>query len=290
MDNPTFVDEENIPMVQGEDYGDCNTPDTSRVETSFIEHDATEPLATLRWRQHVKQDKTIALYNHSNVTGDSGLADIDQFIFKKITKTGNTDFLFFDGNNQWQSLTNKRTGGFLAAQTLTEKFGGLNIMKSAWSLDQTPSALGRSINAASKLKSELPTELQMESIPLKDLSSLAEDILVKTWEALQNTNLDMRDFLGINKVLQSIQGELSNNTSKLTEIAKRIKRDTKKLEEVENDPTYTDEQMQLYRDRLDDMNTEKLSRLEILSQNRKDKCKLQGSGKLLKKFLIKMCL
>ena len=48
MDNPTFVDEENIPMVQGEDYGDCNTPDTSRVETSFIEHDATEPLATLR--------------------------------------------------------------------------------------------------------------------------------------------------------------------------------------------------------------------------------------------------
>ena len=100
----------------------------------------------------------------------------------------------------------------------------------------------------------------------------------------------MRDFLGINKVLQSIQGELSNNTSKLTEIAKRIKRDTKKLEEVENDPTYTDEHMQLYRDRLDDMNTEKLSRLEILSQNRKDKCKLQGSGKLLKKFLIKMCL
>ena len=42
--------------------------------------------------------------------------------------------------------------------------------------------------------------------------------------------------------LQSIQGELLNNTSKLTEINKRIKRNTKKLEEVENDPTYTDEQ------------------------------------------------
>ena len=72
------------------------------------------------------------------------------------------------------------------------------------------------------------------------------------------------------KVLQSIQGELLNNTSKLTEIDKRIKRDTKKLEEVENDPTYTDEQRQLYRDRLDDLNTEKQARLEILSQNRKD--------------------
>ena len=80
----------------------------------------------------------------------------------------------------------------------------------------------------------------------------------------------MREFLGIDKALQSIQGELLNNTSKLTEIDKRIKRDTKKLEEVENDPTYTDEQRQLYRDRLDDLNTEKQARLEILSQNRKD--------------------
>ena len=59
-------------------------------------------------------------------------------------------------------------------------------------------------------------------------------------------------------------------TSKLTEISKSIKRGTKKLEEVENDPTYSDEQRQLYRDRLDDLNTGKRARLEILSQNRKD--------------------
>ena len=77
----------------------------------------------------------------------------------------------------------------------------------------------------------------------------------------------MREFLGINKALQSVQGELLNNTSKLTEIDNRIKRDAKKLEEVENDPTYTDEQRQLYRDRLDDLNTENQARLEILSQN-----------------------
>ena len=42
------------------------------------------------------------------------------------------------------------------------------------------------------------------------------------------------------------------------------------MEEVENDPTYSDEQKQLYRDRLDDLNTEKKTRLEILPQNRKD--------------------
>ena len=169
--------------------------------------------------------------------------------------------LFLDGNKHWQPLTNKRTGEFLAAKTLREKFGGLNIMKSVLSLDETPSALERSFKAATKLRRELPTDIEMDSIPLERLSSLVEDIHVKTREASQNTDLDMREFLGIDKALQSIQGELLNNTSKLTEINKSIKRDTKKLEEVENDRTYSDEQKQLYRDRLDNLNTDKQARL-----------------------------
>ena len=80
----------------------------------------------------------------------------------------------------------------------------------------------------------------------------------------------MPEFLGIDRALQGIQDELSNNTSKLTEINKCIKSDAKKLEEIENDPTYSDEQKQLYRDRLYDLNAEKQARLEILSQNQKD--------------------
>ena len=70
----------------------------------------------------------------------------------------------------------------------------------------------------------------MESILLGKLSSLVEYIHVKTREASQNTNLDMREFLGIDKALQGIQGELLNNMSKLTEIDKHIKRDTQKLQ------------------------------------------------------------
>ena len=123
------------------------------------------------------------------------------------------------------------------------------------------------ISAASKFKSELSTDLEMESIPLVEPSSLVDDIHVKTRETSQNTDHDMRKFLGIDKDLQSIQGELLNNTSKLTEIDKHIKRDTKKLQKVEYYPTYTDEQRQLYRDRLDDLNTQKQARLEILSRN-----------------------
>ena len=130
-------------------------------------------------------------------------------------------------------------------------------MKSVLSLDKTPPTLVRSFKDVTKLNRELTTDLEMESIPLEDLSSLAEDIHVKKRQASQNTELDMQEFLGIDKALQSIQGELLNNTSKLTEINKRIKRDSKKLKQVEDDPTYSDEQRQLYRGRMDDLNTEK---------------------------------
>ena len=140
-------------------------------------------------------------------------------------------------------------------------------MKDILGIDKTPPALERSLKTATKLKAGLPTDLEIESIPIKELSSLAEDIHVKICEASQNK---IREFLVIDRALQIIQGELLNNTSKLTEIDKRIKRDTKNLEEIENDPTYTDEQRQIYRDRLDDLNTEKQARLNILLQNRKD--------------------
>ena len=166
----------------------------------------------------------------------------------------------------WQSLTNKRTVEFLAAKTLRENFGELHVMKSVLSLYETPTSLERSFKAATKLRRELPTDIdtEMENIPLMELSSLVENIHVKTREASQNTDLDMREFLGIDKTLQSIQGELLNRTSKLTEFNKHIKRDTKNLEEVENDPIYFDEQRQLYKDRFDKLNAEEQERLEIL--------------------------
>ena len=257
MDNPAFIDEEIIPMVhQDEDYDEYNTPNTSRInETSFMEPDATEATSTLQLRQKLKQNKIAALYRHLNVRGDPGLADINRFMVKKIPKTGNTDLLFLDGNKHWQSLTNKRTGEFLAPKTLREKFGGLNIMKNVLSLDETPSTLERSFKAATKLLRELPRDIEMESIPPEEFSSLAEEIHIKTREASQNNDLDMREFLGIDKALQIIQGELLNSTSNFTEINRSIKSDTKKLQEVENNPTYSDEQRQLYRDRLDDMKT-----------------------------------
>ena len=104
--------------------------------------------------------------------------DLNQFMIKK-SKAGSTDLLFLHGNNHWQSLTNKRTGGFLLAKTLREKFDGLYIMKSVLNLDKIPPALERSFQTATKLIRELPTDIEMESIPPEELLSLLEDIHVK---------------------------------------------------------------------------------------------------------------
>ena len=67
-------------------------------------------------------------------------------------------------------------------------------MKSVLGLDETPPALERFFEAATKLKRELPTDIEMESIPLIELLFLAEKIHVKTREASQNTDLDIREF------------------------------------------------------------------------------------------------
>ena len=61
----------------------------------------------------------------------------------------------------------------------------------------------RSVTVATKVTSELLTDLQMDSIPLKELSPLAEEINLKTREESQQTNLDMREFLGIDNAYKA---------------------------------------------------------------------------------------
>ena len=125
-----------------EDYdGRYDTPDTSRIdETSFIEHDTTEPTSTLRLRQKVKRDKRIALYRHLNVTGNPELINLDRFRLTIDSKKGVTIFEFYNGNDRWVPLT-KQTCEFFAPKTLKDRFVGLNIMKNVLGLDETSPCL-----------------------------------------------------------------------------------------------------------------------------------------------------
>ena len=103
---------------------------------------------------------------------------------------------------------NQTNGDFFAPKTFRDRFGGVNTMKSSLGVDKMTPALERSFKAATKLKGELPTDLEMESIPTTGGAFvLGEDIHARTREVSQKTNLDIQEFLGIYKALQSIQGD-----------------------------------------------------------------------------------
>ena len=70
--------------------------------------------------------------------------------------------------------------------------------------------------------------------------------------------------MGIDKALQSVNGELPNNTAKLSELNKRLKQDTAKLKEIEDNPEgFSEEQKELYKKRLQDLQEEQQARLEF---------------------------
>ena len=188
-----------------------------------------------------------------NVTGDLELINLDQFNFTKKTKNATTILEFCNGDES-VPLT-KQADDFLAPKTLID-----------WTFE-TPLTLVRSFKAATKLKHKLLTNIEMETAPLVKISSLAENIHVKIREASQNTDLDIREFLGIYKTLYSIQGRLINDTWTLTEIDDLIKEVSKRLEEVDGDPISSKEQKRLYRGTLEVLNTERQARFEFLSQN-----------------------
>ena len=96
-------------------------------------------------------------------------------------------------------------------------------MKQILSIEGEVPDLNRSFEK--KLQRELPTDLEMESIPLQDLSTLAKQVHVATREASTNTDLDIRDIFRIDKALRNVQGEIVNNLAKLSELDKQLDRD-----------------------------------------------------------------
>ena len=268
MDNPTFVHDEDIPLID-DDYDEeesrYDTLDSSRIEeTSFIE----QPAVRLRQRNRLLRNYLENLYKYLNVDGNIDLVDTNLFKVEKY-KNGAEKFSFYNGED-WVSLTNKRTGKFLSKITIRNKFGGIERMKRILSIEGDIPDFNQSVTFAKKLQEQLPTDLEMEDIPLLDLGNLAEQVHIATREAATNTDLDMREFLGIDKALRRVQGEIINNTAKLSELDKKLARDREKLEEIKNDPLYSEELKNRIQERIDNAETERDARLEVLSMNKKE--------------------
>ena len=144
MENPTFIDDENIPLINSHEDEDAPyTPMQSEggttEETSFSTPSRETPGSKIiPLSNELKRQKIYALHQELGVTGDVNLAELDRFRLNLNEKTRNSELKFFNGQD-WILLTNKHTGGFLAEGSLIRKMGGVNAMKNMLGLDETPS-------------------------------------------------------------------------------------------------------------------------------------------------------
>ena len=254
MIEPDFVDDENIPLLHRDDDIDDSVYEDS--ETSFnnddvIQQEANEIELRRRERNLEKLDTEInALERGFNVK----IPPEERGRFRM-----SSDYLQVEKSpGEYVSVT-KPNGEFFAASTLRNRLGA-SLARSLLGIETPSSSKSYSRVLLKKL------DIEMDKLPPQKLE---EDINEVMNSIGTNTDLDMREFDGIDKALTRIQGELANNAGKLTEIDAHIAREQGKLAEIETSPD-----LQVHEERVKatiaDLKEERAARLELLSQNRKE--------------------
>ena len=254
MFEPEFVDDENIPLLHRDDDIDDSVYEDSQAETSFnnddvIQQEANEIELRRRERNLEKLDTEInALERGFNVK----IPPEERGRFRM-----SSGYLQVEKSPGEYANISKSDGTFLAESTMRNRLGA-SLARSLLGIETR--------DRDRVLIQEIPTELEMD-----DLSPqrVGEVITKVTRDMSTNTDLDMREFLGIDKALTRIQGELANNAGKLTEIDAHIAREQGKLAEIETSPD-----LQVHEERVKakiaELKEERAARLELLSQNRKE--------------------
>ena len=242
MFEPEFVDDENIPLLN--DDVDDSVYEDSQAETSFNDDD-------------VQEEKKKKL--------DTEINALERGFNVKIPPEERPRFRLSSGYLQvekspgeYVSVT-KSNGELLAASTLRTRLGA----------SRARSLLGIETPSSSKSYSRVllkDLDIEMDELPPQRLEEVIDEVM---HSVSTNTDLDMREFEGIDKALTRIKGELVNNAGKLTEIDAHLAREQGKLEEIEDSPD-----LQVHEKRVKgiiaDLKEERAARLELLSQNRKE--------------------
>ena len=243
MFEPEFVDDENIPLLERDE----NIEDDSiyeQAETSFNDDDVQETQ-----KLNIELNALERGFNVKIPPEERGRFRLSSGYLQVEKSPG-----------EYVSVT-RSNGELLAASTLRNRLGAA-LARSLLGVE-TPERTG---SRSRVLIQDIPSEIEMEELTPLRLEETIDEI---TREMSTNTDLDMREFLGIDKALQRIQGELKNNVGKLTEIDEHLERETQKLKEIEDSPD-----LQVHEERVKvkiaDLKEERAARLELLSQNRKE--------------------
>jgi hypothetical protein len=218
-----FAPDEEIPLLKEDEssmYEDADTGETE--ETSFWDDIPTDDPG---FQMRDKDRQINALERNFNVE----IPREQRARFRL-----NSGYLQVENDGKFINLT-KSNGEFLASSTLRTRLGA-SLARNLLGIE-TP----KSVKIRSRiLLDEIPTEIEMDDLAPNKI----EEVIDKTKEIAVNTDLDMREFLGIDKALTRIKGELENNASKLTELDEHLERERGKLAEVKDDESVSDETRQ----------------------------------------------
>jgi len=107
-----------------------------------------------------------------------------------------------------------------------------------------------------------------ESIPMRDLPSATKSLSQELQEAETSfiaSPLTQRELFALDRTLQTIQGELTNNLAKLGTLDDDIQRQKNKIAQADEDPSIDKKPLEK---RLQDLYIEREARLEVLNVNR----------------------
>ena len=203
---PEFIDEERIPLLErDENIGDDSVYE--EAETSFNNGDDVQ-------EETQKLDREInALERGFNVK----IPPEERGRFRMA----NSYLQVEKSPGEYANVT-KANGEFLAESTMRTRLGA-SLARSLLGIETPASVRSRS----RVLSQEIPTELEMNDLSPERLEEVIAEV---TREMSTNTDLDMREFDGIDKALTRIKGELENNAGKLAEIDEHLEREKKKAE------------------------------------------------------------
>ena len=242
MFEPEFIDEERVPLINQYENNDDSVYEDSQAETSFFQEDEQQELDV----------EINALERGFNVK----IPPEERIRFRR-----SSGYLQIEKSpGEFVNVT-KSNGELLAASTMRARLGA-SLARELLGIETPASVRSRS----RVLSQKIPTELEMDDLTPQKLEEVISEM---TREMSTNTDLDMREFEGLDKALTRIQGELANNAGKLTEIDAHITREQKKLAEIKASPD-----LQVHEERvkakITELTEERAARLELLSQNRKE--------------------
>ena len=240
MFEPEFIDEERVPLINQYNNDDSVYED-SQVETSFTQEDEQQQeldveINALERGFNVK----IPAEERGRFRRSSGYLQIEKSPGEFVNVT-------------------KSNGELLAASTMRTRLGA-SLARELLGIETPSSARSRSRVLLKDL------DIEMDELPPQRLEEVINEVMNSIGT---NTDLDMREFEGIDKALTRIQGELANNAGKLTALDEHLKREQGKFAEIETSPD-----LQVHEERVKakiaELKEERAARLELLSQNRKE--------------------